>query len=535
LQTVASTGGPVLTLSNLVQRVLQRNETIQARALEFEINRRKYRAERGVFEPDFFASATREINNRQNNSQQTAAANGQSILHETNNLYESGLEATIPSGARVRLGYTLSDLRNNIPLSPFGGGIITNSQYQSFFGLTLNQPLLKNFGTASSMAGIRLAALSSKIAFQDYRKQLMALVSAAEATYWNLYSAQEQMRFFEESVKTAETILKDNRTRLEAGKGSELEVLEAEAALGLRRTKIEEARQKVVEAVNKVLSLYSELATSGTNLAVRAVDVPQAGPEQENYMAQRLAAFNLNPDVIIQQEKMQQDRIRLGYAKNQRLPELDFKGAYGLNGYGLTPGDSWSFIEHSDYPSWSVGLELRVPLLGGIKSRNELSAAKLQLKSTELTLHALGTEILNGMDTAWRKLQSTRGIIDSYQTSVKYSRSLLDSALARLDAGKIESRKVFEIEADLFEAKNSVVESLVRHQIARLELEVIQGTLLQKRHLELTQDQLERATQKFVKSRQIGDPEYQAALRDMQQLYEAQRVNAANRYPASGR
>jgi hypothetical protein len=64
---------------------------------------------------------------------------------------------------------------------------------------------------------------------------------------------------------------------------------------------------------------------------------------------------------------------------------------------------------------------------------------------------------------------------------------------------------------------------------------VIQGTLLQKRHLELTQDQLERATQKFVKSRQIGDPEYQAALRDMQQLYEAQRVNAANRYPASGR
>src|SRR5208282_2248099 len=111
-------------------------------------------------------------------------------------------------GAKIHLGYNLSDLRNNIP----SGGIIPvtmGSQWQSFFGLTIDQPLLKNFGFAASMAGIRVAALSSRIAFQEYRRQLMTLISTTEATYWNLYFAQEQVHALEESVKTAETILRD--------------------------------------------------------------------------------------------------------------------------------------------------------------------------------------------------------------------------------------------------------------------------------------------------------------------------------------
>ncbi len=510
-----------LSLSNLVQRVLERNETVQARALEFEINHRKFRAEYGVFEPTLYGSASEEVNNRQNNSEQAASQNGASVLHETNNLYEGGLESLIPTGARIRLGYTMSDLRNNIPpglFSPQTNGI-QSSQYQSFMGLTLTQPLLKDFGPKATMIGIRVAALSSKIAFQDYRKQLMTIISSAEATYWNLYLAQEQERFFQESIKTAEGILHDNRARLDAGKGSELEVLEAEAGLGVRQSKLEEAHQKTVEAVNRVLSLYAERAPMGTNLAIRATDIPVIGPELKNFSQMREDAFYLNPDLLTQEEKMEQDRLRLGYARNQRLPELNLKGSYGFNGYGLTPNDSMHFLEDADYKSWSFGLELRIPLLGGIKGRNELAAARLQLATSELAFRALQTEILNDMDSAWHKLQSARGIVESYQASVRYNKSLLDSALARLDAGKIESRKVFEIEADLFEAKNSVVDSLVRYQIAMLELQVIDGALLRGRNMDLTQDQLQLATQKFAKSYRIGDAQYQAAIKEMQRLY----------------
>src|SRR4051812_33816997 len=162
-------GVAAITLSDLVRRVIERNESVQAKLLDFEVNQRKYNAERGVFEPEGFASGSREVNNRQNNSQQAAADAGISALHENNKLYAAGVETLAPSGGRIRLGYTLSDLFNNIPPGAFQAPL-TSGQFQSFAGVTLTQPLLKNSGSDATMAGIRLAALSSKIAFQEYRR-----------------------------------------------------------------------------------------------------------------------------------------------------------------------------------------------------------------------------------------------------------------------------------------------------------------------------------------------------------------------------
>ena len=57
-----------------------------------------------------------------------------------------------------------------------------------------------------TLANLRLTALESDIAFQEYRRQLMLTLSQAESAYWNLYYAQEQLRFFKESISVAESI-----------------------------------------------------------------------------------------------------------------------------------------------------------------------------------------------------------------------------------------------------------------------------------------------------------------------------------------
>ena len=507
-----------LTLPDLVRRVLERNETVQGKLLEFEVNRRKYAAEWGAFEPEGFGTASRESNKRQNNTEQAAAGNGVSIFREQNNLYSAGIESLVPTGARVRLGYTLSDLNNNIPPGLFQTATV-GSQYQSFAGVTLTQPLLKNFGFRASLASVRLAALSSQIAFQEYRRQLMTIVGQAEATYWNLHLAQEQVRFFEESLRTADTILRDNRTRLEAGKGSELEVMEAEAGAGLRRAKLNEARQKLAEAIGRVVSLYGDTVTA-QNTQLRAVDNPQLDAVR-SVTETRQQAFAFNPDYLMQQQKLQQEMLRLGYARNQRLPEFNVKGAYGLNGLGDSPYQSLRIIDRTTYPSWSVGVEVRLPLLGGLKGRNEFKAAELRLTAAELGVRSTETEILNGMNIAAQKVERTRSSVENYQSAVNYNQRLLESALARLDAGKIESRKVLEIEADLLEAKNSVVESLVRYKVAQLELELITGTVLEHRQLEITQRQLQIATENFTRTRKGGEAPYKQALEQVHALYPA--------------
>jgi outer membrane protein len=504
-----------LTLAELVHRVVERNRTVQSKLFEFEANRRRFIAEHGAFEPEAFGSAGRESNQRQNNAQQAAANNGVSLLREQNNLYASGLESLMPSGGRIRLGYTLSELHNNIPPGPFQAPL-DEGQFQSFAGVSLSQPLLRNFGTKATLTPLRLAERGSRIAFQEYRRQLMAAIGTAEATYWNLHLAQEQVRFFEESLRTAETILRDNRARLDAGKGSELDVLEAQAGAGLRRAKLSEARQRVAEAINRVIGLYGDLA-SDANEQLRVVDVPQIGPDLGPELELRSAAWSANPDYLIQMEKLAQERLRLGYARNQRLPQMDFKGSYGLNGLGTTPRQSLDYINRTNYPSWSIALEFRLPVLGGVKGRNEARAMQMQVAAAEVSLRSLETDIANGINTAWHKVERAQASVESYRAAVSYNQKLLDSALARLDAGKIESRKVLEIEAELFEARNSVVESLVRYKIALLELELVEGTVLAHRGLEIREPDLQKATDKLSRSRTVDDAAYQQVLQELRE------------------
>src|SRR6266496_2204128 len=511
-----------LTLDVFLKRVLERNESLQAKMLEVEVNRRKALGEYGPFEPEVFGSVSREANRRQNTAEQQSSLSGAADFSERNNIYQGGLETLVPTGAKVRLGYTLRDLRNSLqgttPVfgTPRGG---TNGEFQTFFGFSLTQPLLKNAWYPANLAGIRLAALASDVAFQEYRRQLMVVVSTAEASYWNLYMAQEQVRFFQDSVATAQKILNDNRERLQAGKSSELEVLQAEAALALRRSKLSDAEQKLYEASNRAISLYAETVI-GTNRLVRAVDRPQIGGTNVVFFDAWKNACESNPDYLTQRKKALQESVRLAYAKNQRLPELDLKGSYGLNGLGETPASSWDDVGQGGFPSWSVGLEMRFPLAGGIKGRNELAAARLREKEALVSLQEIQSQIVNALDTALHKINSTRDSVHSYENVVSFNTNLLETALARLEVGKVESRKVLDIEADLFEARNSVVDALVQYQRALLEFDLVQGIILKKRDLELTQKELEAQTTRLLQNGRFTDQQYASVIRDVQLEYE---------------
>lgn len=507
-----------LTLSNYVSRVLERNETSHAKLLEMEVSRRKARAEHGVFEPELFGGVERLANNRENTVEQTRSSYSD-VFWEKNNVYQGGIETLVPSGARVRMGYTLRDLENNLQSnSPFVTRGATNGEFQTFVGLSLTQPLLKGAGPAATMAGIRVAALESDIAFQEYRRQLMLTVATAEASYWNLYLAQEQIRFFNESLQTAEKILRDNRERLEAGKGSQLDVLEAEAGLALRKSKLSEAEQKLYEASARALSLCSETVLASNRL-LRAVDQPRLRESRPVFFEVWRAAYDLNPEYQVQRFKLMQEASRLGYARNQRLPELNLKASYGFNGLGETPGDSWSDVEAGGFPSWAVGLELRVPLAGGIKGANDLAAARLRYRATQLTLREVETQMANSLDTALHKIQSSAESVRGYRTVQGFNQSLFDSALARLEVGKVDSRKVLEIEADLFEARNAVAEALVQSERAGLELELMQGAILKHRNLDLTKEALSARTAQLLRRGGLNDDRFRAFVQELQQDY----------------
>lgn len=494
-----------LRLSDYLQRVVERNETLQGQLLATESARRKYKAERGIFEPSVTAAVTREANKRTNNVQQAAAQGSSFFFSERNTIADGGVQSLLPTGAKIRLGVTMSDLVNNV--NPFGGFLTPSNnqfyqQYQTFVGGSLTQPLLKNGGIGITMANIRIAALDSEIAFQDYRRQLMLTLSQAESAYWNLYFAQEQLRFFEESVSVAGSILNDMQEKVKAGQAAELEELEAQSGLALRKTKRNEALQNYYDAMSQVRAFASGTPTRDGH-GFRVTDVPVATNVVATYGETFQTAFNYNPDYLAQQKKVAQEKMRYDAMRNQLLPELNVKGSYGYNGLGLTPGDSFDMVSKQGFPSWSVGLELIVPALGNIKGRNQYAAARLTYQEAIATLDNVETQVANTLDASVQKARSWQDSIQSYATVVRFNEDLLKTQRERLNVGKIEPRKVLEVEADLLDARQSLAQALVQFQRALLQCQMVGGTLLQTRGLELSREELKRKTLAMLNERQL--------------------------------
>jgi outer membrane protein TolC len=505
-----------ITLQEVVDRVLEYNESVQMKMLEAEISRKTVKAEQGIFEPAVTSSLEHLDSKRPNNVQEQRALLT-SELDERNNLYDGGLEFLSPIGSRFKLGVSLHELRNNLQQHPVVTTNIVPVEYETFIGVSVVQPLLKNFGVNATTVRIRLAAAASDLAFQDYRRQLMLTVGRAESAYWDLYLTQEQERISAESIAIADAVLVDNQNRLRVGRTSEMEVLQAEAGLSLRRARYNEARVKRIDGVSQLATLLSAPAVL-SNLDLRAVDQPAVRELPLTYFDSYQQAFQLNPDYLARKITVNQETIRLGYARNQRLPQMDLKANLGYNGLGQTPGDSWDDVGHADFPVWSVGLEMRIPVTGGVRERNELAAAKLGQQRALLGLKEIEIQIGNALDSSMRKTRSYLDNVQSYRSVVEFHEQLLASQMDRLRVGRIDSFTVLETEEKLFDAKIAELQNMVDYQKAFLEMELVTGSTLLIRNLDITKPQLQARTAAYLKDR-LSDAALEKYARDAAKDY----------------
>lgn len=516
-EPVPAVPGPThadLRLTDLRQRVLEENEAIQMKLLEAQVAQKLIQSERGIFEPALVATVDHFDTKRPNNRQQTASLGffARPFYFEQNTLYSAGIEFLLGTGTKIRTGYALRELDNNIGAPDTNPGQLMGSQFETFLGVNVTQPLLKNFGVGATLAKIRLATLASEVAFEEYRRQTMLVMATAEAAYWDLYLAQEQDRISAESVTTAGKVLADNQARVEVGKSSELEVIQSQAGLAFRKSRQNEARQKAYDGATRLSSLYGLKAGPGAVLP-RAVDTPDLVEDTLEIHDSFAQALQLNPDYLIRRHQVAQENLRVAYTKNQRLPQLDLKASWGLNGLGTSVGSSFDDLGTRSYPAWSIGAELRVPLGGGTKERNDAQAAQLSKMRALSGLKEAEIQIINSLDSAQSKARLYRDSISSYRSVADFHEKLLAAQLDRLAVGSTDSRTVLETEEKLFEARVAVVESLVLYRKSLLELEVVRGTILAARSSEVHKDDVTARTLEHLRQARIPASRIQEAQR----------------------
>ena len=468
---------PSITLSieDFVQRVKEKNEYIKSQNLEWAISQEAVKNSKSIFEPEFFASYNY---NDETEFQRTAFSSG--TVQERTNEYALGIEGLSALGTRIKLGHTMEDLTNDFDLAD-------KHEYRGFLGVSLVQPVLKNWGIETTRANIEISKDNADISFQNYRKKTMEIVGNGIISFWDLYRSMEIIKILQESVNVTEQLLKDTQARARAGKLAETMIYEAQAGVNTRKALLFDARQQLAANRAKLKNYISHTGNFNDDTVNIEAALDITIPELDFDLRMENARQN-RPEYIAARIKKEREEIRVTYAKNQTLPDLDLKASYGYASYDKKGTESLEGIVDDKFTVWSLGFEFKIPIFGGEKTKSELAAALHRKTQAALELTAVEVALNNDLKSVIKNVIHINEQVQSYTEAAHYYQIILETEIARMKAGKSNSRIVLQKEEDYIEAKEARLTSQINYQKALMGLTMIDGTLLAAYDIEEQED-----------------------------------------------
>ena len=188
-----------MSLTDCIQQALQQNFDVQIQRYQPQISLYNLRAAYDGYDPAFNISGQHDYTvSPSRYSPYTVTNTPPSISDE--NQFNSGLTGELPLSG---LQYTFS---GNIAEAYGNNGLPFDNSFGSI-GVTLQQPLLKNFWIDSTRLTIRLAKNQLKNDEQGVRQQLITSVTAVVNAYFELIFAQQNVQVQQQALDLAQTQL----------------------------------------------------------------------------------------------------------------------------------------------------------------------------------------------------------------------------------------------------------------------------------------------------------------------------------------
>ncbi len=463
-----------LSLEEGILLVLENNIDIDIQRVQPEIEGARILKEKGAFDVEAFGSFERRDSTTPLTTRSTVAAGGLRAVESETYKFDSGLTGRTPLGTEYTLEFKdewTADSFNNF-----------NFEYDAFAGITIKQPLLKDFGTETGRYQINVASRNREISVHKLAQGVMETVSGFELAYWDLVKAREELKVREESLGLAQRLLERNRKRYSAGAASALEVTQAEAGVASRKEELIVARKNVREKENALKLFISKDVFSLRDVEIVPVDRPllmSLRPELEKSIAK---AMENRPDYLEAKVELEKKHIKIKYAENQKFPRLDIEASYGFNGLGGSFGDSVDDLGGN--PEWRLAMVLRYPL-GNNSAENELVIARAEARQAILRLKRLEQEIIVNVDNAIKEIEASEQRVHAAQTSTRLAREALKAEEVKLEAGLSTTYDVLKHQEDLAKARLSEIAAIIDYNKAITVFLKEEGTLLKERSIRI--------------------------------------------------
>ncbi len=473
------------TIYEFALMALQNNQELEVERLGPQIQEEAINEARGAFNPALKVSVNHE--DRERNLDQRAFNGVSSILFgggggdstvfaEVNSGVETGIEGRTPLGTQ----YNLS-MFNRITENDANEFL---AEYTSELNLTVKQPILRGFGRDYNTAVIRLA--ENRYEQQEFRLRSIVLSVLQETinACVELKFAQENMRVKRESIELAEQFVRENKRRVEEGRMSEIEVVQAETRLSEAKEEALQAKGFYIQRLNRLRALIYADANEYHDQPLR-IDYEFDGdrnlPGRDDLL---WSAKNRNPNYLLAKKQIEERSISLDRAEQDILPELNLVAGVGYQGLGFD--NIHSAIDdyaNRDGPNWLVGVEFVYPL-GNDTALSRRRAALLGKRQAEYNLAQIENRLVTTLDQAIGNVEVTLEIIDTAADSVRLATESLEAEQTRLVNGRTTSFNVAQLQRNLSVARTRELAAYVEYEKARSTLWTLVGILDQRMNLQ---------------------------------------------------
>jgi outer membrane protein len=474
---IPQTGVMGLSLRASIALALKNNLDIQVELFNPRINDQALIGQNAVFDPSAFLEATRTDNRVPGVVTFFGSGRATSDLWD----YNAGLRQKILTGGTYELRFN-NEYFHTPDLSGTTGG--SGKSFSSRLGLTLTQPLLRNFGFEPNETNIRIAANNVSISQEQLRLRVSNVVTQVQSAYFDLIFAIQNLEVARESLRLAHDLVTLNKARVRAGVAAPVEVTQAEAQEAARVQDVINGG-KAVEDAGDTLKVIMNLPISGSwSQEIQPTDTPTSAATPINLDESVQKALENRYEYKSAKLDIANKDLSVRLTRNQLLPDLALTGSVFSNGADGTYGGDISTMGSSHFLSYSVGVILTVPL-GNRAAQSSYIQSKLTLDQAKTSLKNLELQIVQQVRAAVRTVEANAKRIDANRAARVLAEEQLRVEQRRLEAGVSTTFNVLQFQRDLSAAQANEIQSITDYNKSLAALDATLGTVLEKNGIQM--------------------------------------------------
>jgi outer membrane protein TolC len=404
-------------------------------------------------------------------------------LHQDQATLDVALSKLLRYGTQLDLSWTNRRFTSDAAFQ------LLSPQYDPTLGLTVSQPLLKNFAGIRQRTTVLLARNQSRQSAAAFETTLANFVAEVVDAYWTYTQAEADLEVRRHALGLANELARDIDRRVKVGTVARVAASEARADAAAREEEVIRA-ENALDLAARTLQYRVMLGAEngGAPLPVRPAErhvVTDAALVRADVLR---TAAERRPEVRNARLALAAAELQENVARNDLLPSLDVVGGYTLLGLGGDPLDSNEHDAYADaldrmtggdFRYYSLGLRLEVPL-SNVEARARHDREAIDVHRNEDELRRVVSDVALEVERTVGDVESARKRVEAARVSRELTEENLRDQLKRYEVGMVTTTDVLQFQDDVTSAMAAEVAAITDHARATAELRRTEGTLLER-------------------------------------------------------